>query len=264
MFDTDELAEGIVTTWAGTTRVTASQIGVRSVWLPEWTDTTRPGHPTEAAIEIERGGGAARAHLTQALHELAEFFAGGRRAFTVALDLEGGATFQRRAWAAVTEVPYGETRSYSEIARTIGAPLAVRAVGAANGANPVAPFVPCHRIVGSNGRLTGYGPGLPLKQRLLVMEDAIPASAEDYLAWVERVSSRLGTGEWVLGVRPAGTYCRPDSLHSLRHRLLPNRIFATPDAAEAEGWRPCPACFSDALALASQRFSAEPMARMRA
>ena len=69
----------------------------------------------------------------------------------------------------------GETRSYGEIAWAIGSPAAIRAVGAANGANPVAPFVPCHRIVGSDGGLTGYGPGLPLKARLLAMEGAIPS-----------------------------------------------------------------------------------------
>lgn len=238
---TDELAEGTVTTWAGTTHVTTSHAGVRSVWLPAWTVATQPGDFSKSTAVIERGDGAARAHLLHALQELAEYFGGQRQSFTVALDPHGTA-FQRRAWAAVAEVPYGETRSYSDIARTISAPLAVRAVGAANGANPIAPFIPCHRIVGSTGRLTGYGPGLPLKQRLLVMEGAIPASESDYPAWVERVSSRLGSREWALGVRATGEYCRPDAPHSLRHHLIPNRIFVTVAAAQADGWQPCLAC----------------------
>jgi O-6-methylguanine DNA methyltransferase len=90
--------------------------------------------------------------------EVAEYFNGARRTFTVPLDLSGTA-FYRRVWAEVAAVPYGETRSYQEIAETLGAPRAVRAVGAANGANPVAPLVCCQRIVGSDGSLTGYGPG---------------------------------------------------------------------------------------------------------
>lgn len=241
MPDTNELAEATVTTWAGTTRVSTSCAGVRSVWLPEWTATTQPRNVAEAIITIERGGGGARDHLRQALDELVEFFAGSRRAFAVALDPQGTA-FQRRVWAAVTEIPYGETRSYREIARAIDAPHAIRAVGAANGANPVAPLVPCHRVVGSDGSLTGYGPGLPLKQRLLAMEGAIPASEEDYPAWVERVSSRLDSYNWVLGIRATGYFCRPSSPHPSRHRLVPNRVFATPDMAIAAGFNPCPMC----------------------
>lgn len=243
MPNTDELAEGTVTTWAGVTCVKASCAGVCSVWLPAWSDATEPGDVREAAIEIERGSGGARDHLMRALHELAEFFAGQRRTFSVALDLDSGPAFQRRAWAAVADVPYGETRAYTDIARAIGAPLAVRAVGAANGANPVAPFVPCHRIVGSDGRLTGYGPGLPLKQRLLVMEGAIPASQSDYPAWVERVRRRIGARDWVLGIRATRTYCRPETPHPARLGLVPNRIFATAGEAEAAGFSLCAACF---------------------
>lgn len=243
MLDTDELAEGTVTTWAGMTRVLASCAGVRSAWLPAWTATTRPRDVAEAVITIERSGGGAGHHLRQALDELAEFFAGRRRDFAVALDPQGTA-FQRRAWTAVAAIPYGETRSYREIARAINAPRAIRAVGAANGANPVAPFVPCHRVVGSDGRLTGYGPGLPLKQRLLAMEDAIPASEDDYPAWVERVSSRLGTHDWVLGVRATGYYCRPASLHFRHYCLRPNTIMTALPGISTD-WAPCPECFPD-------------------
>jgi methylated-DNA-[protein]-cysteine S-methyltransferase len=240
--NTDELAEGAVTTWAGEIRVKTSLAGVRSVCVPKWTDTAIPMLVVGAVVVSERGDDAALNHLRQALDELAEFFANRKRTFTVALDPHGSA-FRRRAWAAVAAVPYGETRSYTDIARTIGAPLAVRAVGAANGANPIAPLVPCHRIVGGDGRLTGYGPGLPLKQRLLAMEGAIPCSDADYPAWVERVSERIGSADWVLGVRATGVYCQPRILHSLHYRLLPNRVFATREAAEEAGFASCSVCY---------------------
>jgi O-6-methylguanine DNA methyltransferase len=77
-------------------------------------------------------------------------------------------------WQELTRIPYGETRTYQEMARAIGSPKAVRAVGAANGANPVAIVVPCHRVIGANGKLVGYGGGLPLKRRLLTLERGSP------------------------------------------------------------------------------------------
>lgn len=104
-----------------------------------------------------------------ALAQLNAYFAGRLRCFDVRLDLRG-TPFQRSAWQAVAAVPYGETRTYAEIARAIGRPAAVRAVGAANGANPLPPIIPCHRIVGANGSLTGYGGGLDLKEHLLRLE----------------------------------------------------------------------------------------------
>ena len=107
--------------------------------------------------------------LVEAGRQLLAYFAGTLREFSLPLDLQG-TEFQLRVWHALLEIPYGETRSYREIARRIGAPQAVRAVGAANGANPVAIVVPCHRVVGSNGKLVGYGGGLPLKKRLLELE----------------------------------------------------------------------------------------------
>jgi methylated-DNA-[protein]-cysteine S-methyltransferase len=101
--------------------------------------------------------------------QLEEYFAGARTDFDVPLDLEGTA-FQRRVWAALREVPYGQTWSYGQLAAHIGSPGASRAVGLANGRNPVAVIVPCHRVVGANGRLTGYGGGLERKQQLLDLE----------------------------------------------------------------------------------------------
>lgn len=243
MPDMDGLAEGTVITWAGETRVMATSAGVRSVWLPTWTATTQPEDVEAAVITIERGDTSALDHLRQALDELSEFFAGRLRTFTVALDPHGTA-FQRRVWAAVAAIPYGETLSYRDVACAIAAPLAIRAVGAANGANPVAPFVPCHRVVGRDGQLTGYGPGLPLKQRLLAMEGAIPISEADYRSWVERTSRRLDTQDWVLGVRATGYYCRPASLHFRRYRMRPNSIMTVAPGIDT-GWAPCPNCFPD-------------------
>ena len=107
--------------------------------------------------------------LRQAAEQLERYFAGELAQFTCPLDLRGTA-FQLKVWNALTRIPYGETRSYMEIAREIGHPSAVRAVGAANGANPIAIIVPCHRVIGSNGALTGYGGGLPTKAWLLALE----------------------------------------------------------------------------------------------
>ena len=104
--------------------------------------------------------------LAAATTQLEEYFAGQRQEFDVPLDLEG-TEFQRAAWSALASVPYGETRSYRQQAEAIGRPKAVRAIGAANGRNPVPIVLPCHRIVGSDGSLTGYGGGLPIKEYLL-------------------------------------------------------------------------------------------------
>ena len=101
--------------------------------------------------------------------ELAEYFSGERRAFDLPLSLEGTA-FQRADWAALCEIPYGETRSYGQIAARLGNPKACRAVGMANHRNPVAVLVPCHRVVGKNGSLTGYAGGLDVKEGLLALE----------------------------------------------------------------------------------------------
>jgi methylated-DNA-[protein]-cysteine S-methyltransferase len=104
-----------------------------------------------------------------AVEQLEAYFAGERTDFDMSLELVG-TEFQRRVWAALLTIPYGETRSYGEIARQIGSPGAFRAVGLANGHNPIGIVVPCHRVIGSNGSLTGYGGGLNRKRALLDME----------------------------------------------------------------------------------------------
>ena len=101
--------------------------------------------------------------------ELKEYFAGKRQLFDITLEPEGTA-FQHQVWQALVDIPYGETRSYGEIAEAIGNPKAVRAVGAANGANPIPIIVPCHRVIGSDGGLTGFGGGLDAKRYLLDLE----------------------------------------------------------------------------------------------
>jgi methylated-DNA-[protein]-cysteine S-methyltransferase len=110
--------------------------------------------------------------LREATRQLRAYFAQKLREFRLPLDLQG-TTFQKRVWGQLETIPYGETRSYSEIASEIGAPRAIRAVGAANGANPVAIVVPCHRVIGASGKLVGYGGGLPLKRKLLTLEGVL-------------------------------------------------------------------------------------------
>jgi methylated-DNA-[protein]-cysteine S-methyltransferase len=107
--------------------------------------------------------------LVEAERQLTEYFGGRRRQFALPLDL-AGTPFQRRVWAALQTIPFGETRSYGELAREIGEPRAVRAVGAANGRNPVSIVVPCHRVIGATGGLTGFAGGLPTKAWLLNLE----------------------------------------------------------------------------------------------
>ncbi|TCP57914.1 methylated-DNA-[protein]-cysteine S-methyltransferase [Tumebacillus sp. BK434] len=109
------------------------------------------------------------AQMAPYLAQLGEYFAGGRTAFTLPLDLRG-TPFQTSVWRALTEIPFGETRSYSELAAAIGSPQAVRAVGTANGANPIPIIVPCHRVLGKNSALTGFRGGLQIKETLLKLE----------------------------------------------------------------------------------------------
>lgn len=106
----------------------------------------------------------------EAEDQLEAYFEGGLKEFTLPLRLDGGTPFQRTVWEQLRRIPYGETRSYGELAAFLGNPGASRAVGLANGKNPIGIIVPCHRVVGANGSLTGYGGGLDRKQRLLDFE----------------------------------------------------------------------------------------------
>jgi methylated-DNA-[protein]-cysteine S-methyltransferase len=124
--------------------------------------------------DLPRDNGPFRAVIEQ----LREYFAGGRKTFELALALKG-TQFQQRVWAMLQEIPYGRTTTYGELATQLGHPGAARAVGMANNRNPIAIIVPCHRVVGSNGTLVGYGGGLDRKRTLLELEAgvlALPAS----------------------------------------------------------------------------------------
>ncbi|WP_343585194.1 methylated-DNA--[protein]-cysteine S-methyltransferase [Herbaspirillum sp.] len=107
--------------------------------------------------------------LLETQRQLSEYFAGRRTGFDVPLVFEG-TDFQKRVWAALLTIPYGQTRTYLEIARQLGNEKAVRAVGAANGRNPISIIAPCHRVIGAGGELTGFGGGLPAKKALLAIE----------------------------------------------------------------------------------------------
>ena len=111
----------------------------------------------------------ARAPFDEAIRQLSAYFRGALRRFDLPL-APAGTAFQQAVWTALGEIPFGETVSYGALARQIGRPRAVRAVGAANGRNPIPIVIPCHRVIGSDGRLTGYGGGLPVKAALLALE----------------------------------------------------------------------------------------------
>jgi len=107
--------------------------------------------------------------LEEAVRQLEEYFAGRLQQFDLPLSPQG-TEFQKRVWKALLTIPYGETRSYGDIAKQIGSEKAVRAVGGANHVNPISIVIPCHRVIGKNGSLTGYGGGLEIKEKLLSLE----------------------------------------------------------------------------------------------
>jgi methylated-DNA-[protein]-cysteine S-methyltransferase len=115
--------------------------------------------------------------LVETERQLTEYFAGKRRSFSVPLDLRG-TPFQRNVWEALLAIPFGETRTYGELAERLGNPQASRAVGAANGKNPVSIIVPCRRVIGATGKLTGFAGGLEAKARLLSLEQNQPAGSK--------------------------------------------------------------------------------------
>ncbi|MBM3741872.1 MAG: methylated-DNA--[protein]-cysteine S-methyltransferase [Actinobacteria bacterium] len=114
-------------------------------------------------------------HLTQAERQLREYFAGERKKFSIKLDI-GGTEFQESAWLALKRIGYGKTISYAQQARLVGKPKACRAVGSANGKNPVAIVLPCHRVIASGGTLGGYGGGLAIKRKLIALEKDFSAA----------------------------------------------------------------------------------------
>jgi len=136
---------------------------------PAWASVDDNGAVTEFYFGKGDGEGG---HNTVVAKQIEDFFAGKRQSFDFPLAPKGTG-FQKRVWEELCRIPFGETISYGELARRIGNPAASRAVGHANGQNPISLIVPCHRVIGSNGKLTGYGGGLDLKEKLLAWERAV-------------------------------------------------------------------------------------------
>jgi methylated-DNA-[protein]-cysteine S-methyltransferase len=145
----------------GRLRLVASDEGLAAIL---W-DNDRP-LPVHLADLLEN---PAHPTLLCAEKELNEYFSRNRKTFSVTLDMRG-THFQKQVWEALLAIPFGETRSYGQIANQLGNPKATRAVGAANGQNPIPIIVPCHRVIGANGKLTGFGGGLEIKDQLLALE----------------------------------------------------------------------------------------------
>ncbi len=137
----------------------ADDIGLREILFVNGRHKARP----DPAWKREVGG------FKNVSHQLRAYFAGELEDFDLTLAPEG-TPFQLKVWKRLCDIPYGETTSYGELARQIGNPNASRAVGLANGSNPIPIVIPCHRVIGSNGKLTGYGGGLPIKEKLLALE----------------------------------------------------------------------------------------------
>lgn len=145
--------------------VAATARGLAGVWFAgqrHLPDTSRWPHDPEHPL------------LRQAVQQLGEYFASTRTCFDMPLDLLGGTPFQQSVWQALLAIPSGATASYGELSQRIGKPAAVRAVGAAVGRNPLSVVVPCHRVLGADGTLTGYAGGLERKRALLDLEGAVP------------------------------------------------------------------------------------------
>ncbi|MBC7547065.1 MAG: methylated-DNA--[protein]-cysteine S-methyltransferase [Polaromonas sp.] len=158
----------------GAITLAATSQGLAGVWFVGQQHLPTALVDTQHAWPVDAG----HALLQLASQQLAEYFSGQRQHFDLPLDLSGGTEFQQAVWQALLTIEHGCTRSYGEVSQGIGKPAAVRAVGAAIGRNPMSIVVPCHRVLGANGSLTGYAGGLPRKTHLLTLEGALPHSAE--------------------------------------------------------------------------------------
>lgn len=157
-----ELRQRLISTPIGELRVVASARALVAVYFPDQRGAQLPRAPEDPGSPV----------LDRAVAQLREYLAGTRRSFELELAPRGTA-FQREVWSALTTIGYGETRSYAELAAMVGRPRASRAVGAANGRNPLSLIVPCHRVVGSDGSLTGYAGGVERKRWLLELEGSL-------------------------------------------------------------------------------------------
>jgi methylated-DNA-[protein]-cysteine S-methyltransferase len=157
------LAYKVMQSPVGNLKLVASDQGLVAIlWQNDKPSRVRLNEPVEDAkhpilLDTER--------------ELEEYFAGKRKSFSIPLDMRG-TPFQKNVWHALLAIPFGETRSYGQLAKQLGNPQAMRAVGAANGTNPISIIVPCHRVIGSSGKLTGFAGGLETKAQLLSLEES--------------------------------------------------------------------------------------------
>lgn len=159
----------LIETPVGPMGIAATERAVTRIFFGRGHTDEKPGRETEPSVRCTPENAAPL--LLQAASELAEYFAGARRVFTFPL-APAGTPFQLSVWKALQAIPYGQTRSYKQVAMQIGRPTACRAVGMANNRNPVAIVVPCHRVIGSSGSLVGYAPGVAVKEQLLRLEKA--------------------------------------------------------------------------------------------
>jgi len=153
------ISHTLVDTPIGPLLLAADDSGLRHILFP---DGKRPALPQPVWREDS-------APLQEPIRQLRAYFGGELEAFDLPLAPQG-TPFQQKVWKLLCDIPYGETISYGELARRVGNPKASRAVGLANGSNPIPIVIPCHRVIGSNGKLTGYGGGLPIKEKLLALE----------------------------------------------------------------------------------------------
>ena len=159
----------IITSPVGPLTLVASDRGLRAIlWERDPPSRVRIGTPVEDPDHPL---------LCETARQLDEYFAGRRQRFELPLDFRGS-EFQKKVWAALLTIPFGETRSYTQIAEQLGDRKAVRAVGAANGRNPISIVAPCHRVIGADGSLTGFAGGLANKRFLLTLEHALPSATE--------------------------------------------------------------------------------------
>ena len=153
----------------GTLTLAADAVGLRHIEFPS------NRHPVDRAGWVPGARGAIADTLQIAAAQLRDYFDGTRTTFDLPLAPEGTA-FQCEVWRTLATIPYGATWSYRDLAHAVGKPAAMRAVGAANGRNPLPIVLPCHRVIGADGSLTGFGGGLPIKEALLRLEGALPGT----------------------------------------------------------------------------------------
>jgi methylated-DNA-[protein]-cysteine S-methyltransferase len=211
---------------------------LRGLYLPQHRrgPEAAPGRPDDGGV------------LAEAAEQLDAWFAGARTAFDLPL-APAGNPFQQRVWAALREIPYGTTETYGALAGRLGLQRgAARAVGSANARNPISIVVPCHRVLGASGALTGYAGGVEAKRRLLAHEARVVGGAldlDDDACWaLHERRDATADGTFVLGVRTTGVYCRPSCAGRPRRENVV--ILRDGAAARSLGLRACLRCRPDA------------------